>query len=53
MGESQCPICHHIVTGFEQQDFEAGLSVLKAKDAEIERLRSERDEALRELHRVF
>jgi AmiR/NasT family two-component response regulator len=40
MGEHQCQICGHIVTGFEKDDFEAGLSVLAAKDAEIERLRN-------------
>lgn len=39
MGESQCPVCHHIVTGFEKETFEAGLSILKAKDDEIARLR--------------
>lgn len=38
MGESQCPTCHHIVTGFERDDFEAGLAVLAAKDAEIKNL---------------
>lgn len=40
MGESQCPTCGHIVSGFEQEDFEYGLSVLTAKDAEIARLKA-------------
>lgn len=40
MGESQCPTCGHIVTGFEQQDFVCRKHELEAKDAEIERLRA-------------
>lgn len=40
MGEHQCPFCHHITTGFEQQEFERAQAELAAKDAEIERLRA-------------
>lgn len=40
MGESQCPTCHHVVPGFEKETFEAGMSVLAAKDAEIAELRA-------------
>lgn len=33
MGESQCPHCGHVVTGFEQEAFEA-------RKAELHRLRN-------------
>lgn len=39
MGESQCPLCGHIVTGFEQQDFEVKRdehAALHARIAELE-----------------
>lgn len=39
MGESQCPTCGHIVTGFEQAEFEVKQTADEAKDAEIVRLR--------------
>jgi len=38
VGESQCPTCGHVTTGFETQEFEAAQASLAAKDAEIERL---------------
>lgn len=41
MNQSQCTDCGHIVTGFEQQDFELRASILAAKDTEIARLTAE------------
>lgn len=38
MVESQCPHCGHIVTGFEQRDWEARQQLL----AEIEKLKKEK-----------
>lgn len=40
MGESQCPTCGHVITGFEDQDFRLMREAEVAKDAEIERLRA-------------
>ena len=45
MGESQCPVCHHITTGFEQQDFEVREATLDALRARVESL----ERALREI----
>lgn|SRR5487761_64208 len=45
MGEYQCPLCGHITSGFEQQEFEPHVKQHDAKDAELDRLRSALSEA--------
>ncbi|MDE2096545.1 MAG: hypothetical protein KGL39_04805 [Patescibacteria group bacterium] len=40
MGEHQCPVCHRITIGFEQQEFERVRDEIAMKDAEIEQLRA-------------
>lgn len=35
MGEHQCPVCGHIVTGFEQQDFDARVAEHNALHEEL------------------
>ena len=38
MGESQCPLCGHIVTGFEQHEFDLNQAANAAKEVEREKL---------------
>ena len=47
MGESQCPMCGHAVSGFETQEFEARQDEDASLRAENERLRAALNEAQR------
>ena len=46
MGESQCSVCGHVVTGFEQAEYDLHQQLHETQLAELSRLRADLAEAV-------